>query len=220
MEMLLIIDESVHFYPKPDVKYTNRGIVKKGEEFEIVNIDKITDDYWIKAILNSEYWYTNELNKVAIELPVTLSKQKEVKVYAEPNSNSNQIAVIRKKELLYLLHKTYDTQDQSIIWKKVKLENGAFGYIFTDTYLIPVNKEEKKRLLSCMIASTIIVVLLFFFAHYSYVNGHNNGIPYTTLAIAYYVFYALFVFISGFFKSKMEKNYYPNLLNAFANQII
>jgi len=221
MEKLLILDETVNFYSKPDVKDTKKKRVEKNEEFTILKIEKVKDEYWIKVISeNNLEAYTNELNKIAIELPVKFSKQKKLIVYSEPNSISDHITVLDKKEVFYVLHKTHDILDQTIIWKKIKLEDGIFGYINTDIDFIPINRAEKKRKMNCVIATLIIVSLLFIISVISYYTGNNHGVPVITLVITYFVFYTLFIVISGFFKSKMEKYYYPNLLTVFNYKII
>jgi hypothetical protein len=221
MEKLITIDESVNFYSKPDVNDTKKRRVEKNEELNIIKIEKEKDEYWINVISeNSLEGYTNELDKIAILLPVTLSKQQKVIVFQQPDANSTKLADLQKNEVFYLVHKTFDTQDQTIIWKKVKLENGKFGYINTDNNLIPVNKAEKKRKINCLYAALIIAGLLIIFAIISHAAGHNEGIPFISVAIISAIFYSLFLLISGIFKTKMEKHYYPNLLSVYNNEKI
>lgn len=221
MEKLTVLDDSINFYSKPDVNDTKKRKVEKNEELNIISIEKTNDVFWINVLSdNSLEAYTNELDKIAILLPVIFSKGKDVKVYSEPNSNSNQIAFITSKELFYLLHKTYDTNDQTVIWRKIKLANDTWGYINTDIDINPVNKSQKNRKNKCLISTLIIVGLVFLFNLYAISNGNSKGVATISLVLLYLILNSLLTFISYFFRSNMEKYYYPNLLSIYNNQII
>lgn len=221
MEKLKVTDEFVNLYSRLDANDTNKRRVEKNEELNIIKIEKQKDEYWIKVISESSLeGFTNELDKISILLPVTLLKKQKVIVFQQPDVNSTELAELHKNEVFYLLHKTFDTHDKSIIWRNVKLENGNLGYINTDNNLIPVNKAEKKRKKNCLYAALIVAGVLILFAMISHAGGHNEGIPLISIAIISAIFYSLFLLISGIFKTNVEKHYYPGLLSAYNNDKI
>jgi hypothetical protein len=221
MEKLIITDEFVNFYSKPDLNVINTVKFARNEELNILEIEKIKDKYLIYAISeNGIKGYTNEIDKIAIILPVILLKLKKATIFQQPNSDSLKIAEVQKNEIFYLLHKAIDTSDPTTIWKKVKIKKGVHGYIKNDCNLIPVNKSEMKRKLNCFYATIILVGLLFISSVISRATGHIEGFPILGIAIISTIFYFLMILISGLFKNKMEKTYYPNIISAYNNDKI
>jgi len=233
LEKLLIIDETVNFYSKPDTDDTNKMTVTKGDEFFIKKIGKHNSKNWIKVAFDKTTdGYIIEGDKIAIILPVKLN-QKEVTIYQQPYSKSEQIAALKKKEAFSLLHKTFEINNKDIIWDKVKLQNGQIGFMKPNTKVVPIIQDEIIRKKYCLyIAITVQVVLFIRLLSIASSIAAADGIPFDLeylliiLGVAIlgligvYVQYSLYEAISTLFKSKKEKYYYPSLFAVYRNNVL
>jgi hypothetical protein len=229
LERLIVLDESAIFYSTPDDRDLNRRTAKKGDEFYITQIEKINGEFWIKVAIDKTFQgYTREGSKTAVVLPVKLN-QKEVFVYQLPTHKSTQVSVLKKKEKFFLIHKTFGIENKNKLWDKVKLQNGDMGYIFSDTKAVVINKPENDRKKMCLF---IVLTLYFLGLMRVVIIGLSDGGSIDSEILMIFFTYALlgllpvalwyyvFVFVSGLFKSKKEKYYYPSLISIYSNQII
>lgn len=229
MEKLVVIGATATFSSSPDPGDTNIKTVKKDEEYLITQVEKLNGEYWIKAKIDESFeGYIKEGNNIAVILPVKLY-QKEVVVYQQPASDSNKISILKKKSVFNLIHKTFGSDNKNKIWDKVKLQTGEYGYINSDTKIVPVNQAEIKRKKYCAYAVFILYALglirLIIMAALDGLAFDSEVILELLGFVAYGLFgiiiwYFIFVAISGLFKSKTEKIYYPNLFAIYNNQII
>lgn len=228
MEKLVVIGATATFSSSPDPEDTDVKTVKKDEEYLITHVEKLNGEYWIKAKIDESFeGYIKEGNNIAVILPVKLY-QKEVVVYQQPTSDSSKIAILKKKSVFNLIHKTFGSDYKNKIWDKVKLQTGEYGYINSDTKVVPVNQAENKRKKYCSYAAFILYALgMTRLIIMTVLEGDifDSDIILPLLEFAAYglfgiiIWYFIFVAISGLFKSKTEKIYYPNLFAIYNNQI-
>lgn len=233
MEKLIIIDETVKVYSSPNLKDTNVRNVKSDDKFYIKQIGKKNDILWIKVTIDESFdGYINEINKVAVILHVKLN-QEEVTIYEQPTTESKQITVVKKGTVFKLFQENHRIQNKKNDWDNVELYNGKIGFMNSTTKVSPINiaKEERKK--KCEIAAFFVLLLIMIIGliflksevidHFNFIIKHyvNPGIRILqTVILSFfilislgYIFYFIFYFVTGLFKSKEEKYYYQTLID-------